>query len=162
MGKRLDHVVVGSQVEGAHLVAFAAASGEDDDRDLRISPSNLDDEIEPARRAQVEVDDRNAWIRSLEGLERLRRIDGPYRNETSLLHKEREQLNEVPLVVHKEDARSVRATIVVFLHRRLFPRPRGRGPPPLRFSCVSRAYKSAAERAAEQAAASPMTRQVVR
>ena len=55
--ERLDHVVVGAELEAGHPVGLVAAGGEDHDRDHRVAAEGADDvEAVDLRQAQVEDD----------------------------------------------------------------------------------------------------------
>ena len=111
MPERLDDVVIRTEVECADLVIFGSARSQNEDRHLRASSAQLGEKLESIPGPKIEIDDRKTGMFLLEELECSLGLCRGQWDQPSLIDKERQQVNEILLVVDKQDAKTPRQTV---------------------------------------------------
>src|SRR5207244_848789 len=99
-----------AEIERPDLVLLALARRQHDDRKREAPSTQLGEQVEAVTGSQViEIDHRDGGIVPLEDLERGSGIRCDERDQARLAHEERDDLEEVPVVVDDEDLVAPRA-----------------------------------------------------
>ena len=106
--ERLDHVVVGAQLETDDAVGLRAARGEHDDRHGRLAPQ-LAADLAPVAVRQRDVEQDEARVAAAEELQRGARRRRDDRLEALALERARERLGDRALVLDEQDRGSAGA-----------------------------------------------------
>ena len=101
--ERLDHVVVGAELEADDAVGLGAAGGEDDDRDAGAGADRAAD-VAAVAVGQVEVEQDQVGLEALGQLERPRRRARDVRLEPLAGERLGERLGDRALVLDEQDA----------------------------------------------------------